>query len=335
MGVLTSGLITVTPVRIHTELTLGKLRSLSMEPAARYNPHADKASHGWGGPDDDDFALGLPVTAALDVGAPQLVEARDGVPSRLRLRYYWDEPSPQVLRSLGAAANWRSWHVRRAVDLVVFADRAGSYSAVISTRDARVLKAHPLRALRDLVGEETEQDGGGNGGGRVESDGLPESLPHDFFSWLLYKLNGDGVIGRDVALQAVNELSSRDRLLRGARFTDTATLDRIELAALITMGDHRFGPAKIGIEVKDLDAAFDLELHLDGGFKVYRTSSYDSRQVADVDQGHELVEDYWSVVAPRLRAAYANDTTWTSRGRAQLRDGAISLIRRILPPEPA
>ena len=36
-------------------------------------------------------------------------------------------------------------------------------------------------------------------------------------------------------------------------------------------------------------------------------------------------------VAPRMRDAYNRDDVWTSRGRDELRDGAIQLIRSILP----
>lgn len=327
MGVFTRRQIAVTPVRLHTDQSLDDLYERAL--ASRYPQSREKASHGWGSSTDDDEVLGYPVAAGLEVGRPQLLDATDGLPARLRLRYYWDQVDSAALRSVGDSAPWQRWNVREAMDVVILDEpERDTLVALISSRDRRKVKGRPLKGLEQLL--EVGEDGGG-AGRHIEFEGLAEELPNDFFAWLLYRLNGDSEVGQDVRLEVIEELSSRDRNLRGARFTDRATLERIELAALITMGDHKFGPAKIGLAVDDLDAAFELQLELDGGFRVYRSSEYDSRRVPDDELGHALVEDLWSIVVPRLREAYYADDEWQATGRDELKDGAVTLIRSILP----
>lgn len=323
MGVFTSGQIVVRAVKLETAMSLQEFRDAAVQES--YPRSGDEPSAGWGGPWDDESALNVPSLVPIAIGDPQLVS--DELPDRLRLRYYWDEFNRTAFRSAGLDADWARIHFRRALDVVVLKDEQdGRLTALISSRDIRVLKAHPVIAIERLVKAHDPT-------AKVEFDLIPERFNHDFFMWLLHRLNGDKVLRPGVKLSAIYELSSRDRLLRGARFTDKATMERIELAALITMGQAQFGPAKVGLDVEELDASLDVELHLDGGFKVYRSSDFEEREVPELELGHVFVEEFWAVVHPELREAYEEDETWRTTGKAALRDQAISQIKAILPPD--
>lgn len=332
MGVFTRRGITVTPARLHTSASLEDLAEAAIQ--GRYPDAPERASAGWGSPSDDDYVLGQPVSSALRVGTPELLDRHGELPKRLRLRYYWHTVDASAQRTLDSNDDaWNRWHMRDAMDVVLLAERTDSIAALISSRDRRKIRAHTLKGLQQLLGIRTslQTDDDDSPVDRVEFDSVRETLVPDFFTWLLYKLNSDCVIGEEARLEVIDELSSRDRQLRGARFKDRATLERIELAALITMGDHRFGPAKVSMAIQDLEASINAELELDGGFSVYRTSEYDQRQVTEDELGHALVEDVWSIVLPRMRAAYEADAMWRDSGRRELREGAISHIRSILP----
>lgn len=341
MGQFTRGQLTALPVRLHTSLTLEDLQKrMSNRP---YVPMADEPGSGWGSSDDDDEVIGLPATAGLEVGHASIevssapLEGATGsyqIAKRLRARLYWDQPNSAVIRAtehelLANQTQWARWHQRDAVDLVFFEEEGeDSYAVLISARDVRKVRARVFPLLDALLDDGEE---GRESGDRLEADQLPESLEPDFFSWLLYRLNTNPSVGDCLSLTAIDELSSRDRLLRGARFTDRATLERVELAALILMGDPRFGPAKVDVLDDLLEAEFHFQIELDGGFKAYRTSDYDDRGLANVDLGHALVEDIWSTVLPRLRHAYRDDAGWRNGGRSSLATSAETLIRTILP----
>jgi hypothetical protein len=245
-------------------------------------------------------------------------------PRRLRLRYYWDRLDKRLLRSVGDSASWDRLHTRQAIDVIIFDDETDSgRSVLLSSRDHSVLTSAPFPALRALGGEKSS----------LETEAIAEGLDPDLFTWLLWRLQGSPDLGNDVTLESIREINSKDRQLRGARFTDDANIERIEMAALIAMGKMRFGPAKLAFGVADLNAVFDLELHPDGGFAVYRSSYYEDLVLPDDLYGHQLVEDMWSVVLPRVRDAYNRDSTWRRTGRDNLKELAVAAIRAILPDE--
>lgn len=334
MSRFTGGIIAATPMKLKTPgvRTLEDMLAASLR--LRYDGEASKASAGWGSSLDDDSVIDEQVISRLTVGEPAIIPAAGVLPRRLRLRYYWDQLSKPLLKTLGANAEWRRTHVRRAIDVIVFDDETDSgRSVLVSTRDAKQLTTFAVPAVREL-GQEVDA------GATVQSNNINESLDPDFFTWLLYRLqDSDPLVGDKVRLDKISEISSRDRLLRGAKFTEQATFERIELAALITLGKTRFGPAKMGLNVEDLDAYYYLELHLDGGFNVYRTTEYDSADPIPAHlAGHVFSEDLWSIVLPRLRDQFNSDSHWRETGRNELTNLAVQAIRAILPdpdPDPA
>jgi hypothetical protein len=324
MPVLTKGIIAVRPIKLRTDLTLEEIAERAE--VDRYDSEADQPGTGWGGPYDDTAVLGEPVVGRLTVGTPIIVDEDGEIPRRLRMRYYYDHLNKPALRSLGDSSDWRRIHTRQAVDIVVLDDAVVDdeqvqRTALVSLRDAKLLNAIPATALGALL-EIPKKD--------VVTEDLPESLDPDFFTWLLYQLNQTKPVGDGLTLQGISEMHSRDRYLRGARFTERANMDRIEMAALIVMGDMRFGPAKMDLSSQDPAADFEVELNLDGGFTVMRGSRYKTRSVDPHLVGHALVDDMWSRVLPRMRHAYNADDGWRRQGRDALRELGRTAVRAIL-----
>lgn len=322
MGLFTSGLIGVTPIKLKTSMSLDDLAEQAE--AQSYPMAQGRPSDGWGSSLDDDGAVKLPAFSRITVGDPETLREEGPVPRRLRLRYYWDRLDTSLRRNLGDSAAWDRLHTRQAVDVIIFDDETDSGRSVLfSSRDFRMLASAPFAALRALAGE----------AGSLETQVIAEGLDPDLFTWLLWKLQGAPALGDDVTLESIREINSKDRQLRGARFTDDATIERIEMAALVVMGKMRFWPAKLGLSVADLKAVFDLELHPDGGFSVYRTSHYEDLVLPDELYGNRMVEELWTIVLPRVRDAYNRDSEWRATGRDSLKTLAVDAIRAILPAD--
>lgn len=149
MGVFTSGLIAVRPIKLKTSFTLDELAERARE--GRYPEYADKRSEGWGSSEDDDAALNVPVVSRFTVGEPQFAQevavGEDGetVPRRLRMRYYWDRFDQRMRRTLGDSAPWDRLHVRQGVDAVIFDDETDSgRSVLLSARERSLLTSAPF-----------------------------------------------------------------------------------------------------------------------------------------------------------------------------------------------
>ncbi len=234
------------------------------------------------------------------------------------MRFYWITSNSRAKRQFGAAADFRLTSVLNAADVSLF-DSPTGITGLITVRQPAAFKfvADTLRVLVRTI----------DGAGRLEVDKLSESLSEDFFLWLLYRLQGDTQLNANLKLVAVHEMSSRDRQLRGARFQDEATVDRLELAALIAKGTVGFGPAKVGIDANLPDAAFELELHRDGGFQAFRSTVYTNLNLDGAQLGERMMDDLWVSVLPELRKAHADDTTWAATGRTTLRASAKDQVK--------
>lgn len=320
MSLLTSGQIRIWPIKIKTDLSLEELTRAAE--ADSYPIQSDHPSTGWGSSLDDDAMVGLPVISRITVGRPELFAEEGLMPQRLRLRYYWDRLDRRMMKSFGEIAAWDRLHVRQAIDVVIFDDETESGRTVLlSSRDHRLLTSAPYPALQVLGGELCS----------LETTMIAESIDPDLFSWLLWRLQSNPQLTPTIMLESIREMSSTDRQFRGARFTDDATIERIEMAALIVMGKARFGPAKLSFSVSDLKAVFELELYPDGGFQLLRASEYEESDLPDDLLGHQMVEDMWAVVLPRIREVFNNDTFWRRSGRGNLEQLAVQAIQDILP----
>lgn len=269
--------------------------------------------------------MNAPSSLSFTPGKPVIDPAADGNPRRLRLRYYYDVLDKKVMAAIGANVTWGVMNVRKAFDLTII-ENSGEVgtSVLISARDHPTIKNHVVGALKQLF------PSSGPAGARVEMDDIPESVNSDFFLWMLYRLDEDQQLASDVSISWVSELSSRDGVNRGARFTDDAAFGRLDLSALIAIGNSKFGPAKIDIRDDSLDANFRLEVHFDGGFVAYRDSHYSGVMVPSESLGFRLSDDLWLTTLPKIRTTYNNDQDWTASGRDKLKAKALERVKDLL-----
>lgn len=318
-------MISIKPARVSYD---GSLDALLVDFDRKKYPIQPAApAEGFGGITDDIAVVNAPSSLAFTPGQPVVDPAADGHPRRLRLRYYYDVLDKKIMAALGASVRWNVMNVRRAFDLTIIENsgEAGT-SVLISARDMPTVKNHAVKALKLLFPSANS----GPGGVAVEIDTIPESVESDFFVWMLYRLEEDQQLAPDVSISWVSELSSRDGMSRGARFTDDAAFGRLDVSALIAIGNSKFGPAKIDIRDDSLDANFRLEVHFDGGFVAFRDSHYSGVMVSSDALGPRLSDDLWLTVLPKIRTTYNNDTDWTSSGRDRLKAKARERVRELL-----
>ncbi|MFJ2551501.1 hypothetical protein [Microbacterium sp. NPDC087591] len=325
MGIVTSGQIAVKPVRVATSATLEQIAKA----AARrlYPQQTDRPSTGWGSIFDDEGPLNLPVSMGIRTNGAEVETDLPTEPSRrLRLRYYWAVSDARAQRMVGDAHRWSQVNMLNAADLIFYEEREGSYTVLITMRTPSPFNT-VVAALKSLLLTIDDRP-------LLVSDTIPEALSEDFFLWLIDTVEGD-VSDEDaeeeddddgIRIVAINEISSKDRQFRSARFKDSANAERIELAALIGKGISGFGPAKVTLTSEQHAATFIVEFHLDGGFQPLRTSEYDDADYGPVDFGLALVDDIWTSILPTLRDRYDNDDAWGESRRAALRESAIDTI---------
>jgi hypothetical protein len=320
MGVLTSSQVAVRPFRLEIS---GGLEEIAEKAAARkYHPQGSTVSDGWGGCEDEGRVLGLPPTLPFSVGSPLILDSQDRLPRRLRMRYYWVASSSRAKRQFGDSAAWQLTTELLAADVLLYEERAGVFTGLVTAREVRQFNSvvDSFKKLVQLVDRSAS----------FTQDALPEALSEDFFLWLLYRFQNKAAIGDNLKLMAIHELSSKDRKNRGARFSDEATMERIELAALIALGRVGFGPAKLGIDADLPDVALEIELHRDGGFQPFRTTQYTNLQLDSASEGPMMVDDVWITILPQLRAEYTLDDDWFATGRTDLRGMALDQVRSLL-----
>lgn len=157
-------------------------------------------------------------------------------------------------------------------------------------------------------------------------DNTSRALSDDFSLWLFFRCEGNQeLIADELHLGLMQALSSVNSN-KSARFRDGASLDRIELVSMIAVSAGKFGPARFSIDAESPSTAFELELHLDGGFQPMRTSERDDSQKEGADKGVHLIEDLRVSVLPRLRTVYEADGDWHDSGREELREQCLSAV---------
>jgi hypothetical protein len=302
-------------------VTLQQLRA-SMN-KDHFDPGSVTPTSGWGGVTDTDYAIGAPPGPVFTVGEAIIVSATAELPRRLRVRYYWMLSRPRARLAPNAdRTDWRTRHRLDAADVLLYENADGSISGLLTTRDTRGVRT-VLSALSTLANSITTA-------AQVTTDNLPEALSEDFFLWLVYRLQDRQQLTPAVRLGGIIELSSKDRSLRPARFSEAVDMARIELAALIALGNVSFGPAKLNLDIAAPALGADVSVHPDGGFQPLRSSTYDDGRLVGAAQATKLFDDLWVRVLPELRAAYAADSDWQKTGRMTLRDDALGQVRALL-----
>jgi hypothetical protein len=320
MAVLSSNTVSVFPVDITTSLTPAQLVAAIND--HRYDPDTSTTSQtGWGSIDDSEFQLGdfpgsMFQVGDVKIGHPWLRES-----SALAARYYWWQRDPRAIRVHGEAASPDTINRLMAGDVVFFPEK-GRFVALVTARE-RVQRAAIVKGLRSLFASVDDH-------ATVSEELGGFDLSEDLFLWLLYRLQSQQEISDNLYLVDITEINSMDRSMRGARFQDEASVERIDLAALVAVGTKSFGPAKLVISTVNPSAKFSFELFHDGGFQPFRRSEYEDRDFDGAVQALALIEDIWNVLLPGLRRAHRNDVKWEDIGRAQLRRDAKNNVLRLL-----
>lgn len=324
MPVLTGGMISIKPFRVGFD---GLLETLLAEVQEnKYPTHPDEPSSGFGSVMDEPMIVGGGSDLVFRAGHARIEESTiDGKPRRLRCRYYYDVLNRQLLKHFGEKSDWTDIYNRAAFDITVYENTGEQDTAVlVSARDDVTVKRHVIGAIKAMFPSD------GDGGAISDGENIPEVLTSDFFLWILYRFHKTQQLAGDVYVTWVEEMSSRDGMRRGARFSDDAAFGRVDMSSLIAAGSAKFGPAKIEIRDDSLDANFSLELHFDGGFVVYRSSHYNGVMHSAETLGMALSDDLWVTVLPKIRTEYNNDSEWTSKGRNELKQLALEAVKKSL-----
>jgi hypothetical protein len=323
VGTLASPSIAVTPFRLVIDASRGELAAQMA--AAPYLPTNNSDLSGWGSIVDNANVINFAPTIPFSVGSAVLVESSDDsaatLPARLRSRYYWHAVR-QTRRGTQADGVRRELITLRAADVLIYEERPGSYTGLVTARDDSSFDA-TIAGLSSLASALDT-------GHQLTTGTLLEELPEDFFIWLVYRIQNRTNLDDNLYLSSIGEIASKDRNYKGAKFSDTASLQRIELAALIALGQAHFGPAKITVDSVALALGLDVQLFPDGGFQPYRTSGYDSRALRGAEQFIKLIDDAWVHVIPQLRRAHSGDRAWHHSGRTTLRSEALAQVRALL-----
>jgi len=321
LAVISSPQIGVRPFRIEPGVNLQQLRSAMGK--RQFNPSSATPADGWGSVADDAFAIGLAPKYSFSVGGPLLLKAKGAQPRRLRVRYYWMHPRPRARLAPGVdPTDWRNRHRLEAADVLLYENVDGSISGLVTARETGDFQT-VTRAVGTLLSTLSKSF-------TMTVDNVPEAIDDDLFLWLVYRLQGREQLSTELRLGGIGELSSKDRHLRPTRFSETVTMQRVELAALIALGEVKFGPAKLDLDVTNPDLGADVYVHPDGGFQPLRSSTYDGLRLNGAAQAARLIDDLWTTVLPRLRAAHSSDTTWHHTGRQTLREEARDQIRALV-----
>lgn len=324
MAVVSSNQVAVRPFRISTTATLDQFEAALGN--APYVPLDDAVSSGWGSLSDDDSFLGQAPIQDFAVSTPRVNVPALRRTDSLSARYYWWTRNARAARVVDGDSDTRRITLLSAADVVLFPPVAGEIVGLVTAREPAQFRT-VTGAIKDLARSVDEAS-------QVAVDAIPEVIVEDMFLWLLYRLQWDSQLSANLFLGGVQEISSLDRQVRGARFLDEATVDRIELAALVAVATRGWGPAKITVLSVNPDATFAFELHADGGFQPYRRSDYDNNPLEGSAQSLALIEDLWTVVLPELRSIYLADAGWFRDGRLRLRRAARQRVLELIGDEP-
>lgn len=320
MGTLRSPQLAARPFRLDTSLTTAEIANVLA--GDTFVVDGEEAPTGWGSTLDSVEYLDLPPKTAMQAGTPDVLEATEDLPVRLRARFYWTRVESRARRQSGAVDDWRVTNVLQAADLLLYELPDGGYSGLVTIRTRQDFQRVISALQTQILTADTSAS--------ISTEAIPERLSGDFFLWLFYREQTSKILGDSgLKLIEVMALSSLNRN-KGARFKDGATLERIELVSLIATAQGQFGPVKFSVNAQDPEAGFDLELHPDGGFQPYRTSDYTEEEVTKDEQGPRLFDDLWVKVLPTLRAQYAADENWVAEGRQKLKALCMEAVKSAL-----
>lgn len=310
LGTLTTGQINVRTARIFFKGGLSDL--ITAASGVLYPKDPQKETAGWGSFEDDESVVGQSSNLNVYSSKPQLVTGVGDRPSQARMRLYYDRVDVSLRKRFGALGNWQDICLRHAVDLIIFeGDEENGHLTQIASRDDAEVSKRVLVELNKLLLSIDER-------AKVSRELTPEAVPADLFTWLLALFSRGQHISDELSLDKIREIRATDGFANGAKFSDIANLDRVDIASLVLEGQSQFGPAKLNLTSTSLDLAAHIEVFGDGGFSAFRSSFYGSEEVPDDKKGIRLVEDVSLVVLPELRRAYTADHMWRTSGMKEM-----------------
>lgn len=129
----------------------------------------------------------------------------------------------------------------------------------------------------------------------VQLDAIVDtSFTSDFYLWLLSRYDDNEQLAPDLTLEVIRSMTAEDRLSRGTSLTAGAQMDRAEWAAAAIDKPIKFGPAQFAVDDSGLDLSLELELFVDGSFRIivgnsdYEDRLPDRRRVADSPRAPHL-----------------------------------------------
>jgi hypothetical protein len=312
--VFTSGHTVLTPVTIKTNASLEQIRAAMLQ--AQYKGQVPGS--GWGSVDDDDDVLRGRALGRPSGGVARIDPVEGEWKRRLMARFYWNPPNNELQAVLSDDIDDRVKYDFKATDIMVVpTDRDAEFLAWIGMRPTAVgYTANVVENLRVAV-QAADQ------GGTIQTAWSPAGFAEDdLFRWILYRHLWQPTIGVSetpdrLELKAINDISGRDGLSRGAALSRGADIDRPELLALLAGAQTFFGPAKLRIydNYRRLDATF--ELRQDGGFSpVAGACRY--TEGAPAAERAALVNDLAFGILPTLRSAYYADDVYRDEGKDRL-----------------
>lgn len=330
MGLLTRGLLSISVFKVKTKEGLAGIAKAASE--SRYPAAAEEPSTGWGSlADEEVFAAPTGVQLKTYKGFKPAVLTNHNATKTLGLRYYYDQVDPSLVKRFGSSADWRTISNRFAFDILLLdEDEPDQLTALVSTRKQDEITNHVWPALTELVSGEVPP-------GSLSSASITEEFDPDFFLWLLYMLNENTRIAPNVKLSAILDLNG---VFVGRRSSMSQGVDmtRDDLLALVARDRASLGPAKIAIvHYAEPEGYFEIQIHRDGGFQVYRNSKYEDSELKKLSiavSGQRMVQDVWETILPVIRTQYQDDTAWRQTRRPQFVAWARDELLRLLSGAP-
>jgi hypothetical protein len=306
---LSAGVFKIAPMSATAKTTLGNLQAAM---AASPPKHATFDA-GWGSIEDDPTWL---RRANFDppVHPSHVISGFRGYTDVLAGRLYWfkKDASSRLWFDNPTEAQKHSLH---AVDVLIHQRAVGQFTILVTSRDVRDQNAYIVPALRSLF---TAADTASI----VSADASPLTFPgrHDFFLWLIHQALRNPEVTPELTIEDLREARTQDKRFRGTSFTNGIDSDRREVMSLLMNPESKFGPAKMLLREDDLEADFDVELFVDGGFALtQKGTEYDDE---DLDRHKRLysVLDVAHHIIPELSAAYTAYRNWPTEKVAFRRD---------------
>jgi hypothetical protein len=325
VGLLSRGLLALSAFKLGSAVSLDDIQSVAT--SLKYTNLTDKPTPGWGAINDEPFqATSADSSQSLSVGTPALVKSHAGL-STLAMRLYFDVPLPALRKRLGADAEWREYHQRSGVDVLLLQGVGDEdYSVLASSRNPTVVNDY-FRPAMDTVLAHVPN------GSTLALKQVPvtEEFEPDLFLWLFYKHHKGMDIANDVTLGDIDQMQTRGGSMGWrSHYSRGASGERQEILVHVAKGDA-FGPARLSLNhFSPPEGFFEVKLELDGGFTVFRPSRYDDEDLEAMpatERARHMVEDLWQTILPKVRDAHRTDSDWRETERDEFIEYARSALQ--------